>query len=823
MNEGSKLMESSHPNFQTISASQDEDDRTYLVTERRSLMPRRKKQGTDWKGFFKSYARSYIPPLVYWLPKYSPKNIVSDLLAGVTVGVMVIPQGLSFALIANVEPVIGLYVAMVTSFTYFLLGSSKYLIVGPTAVLSLLVGGFTKQGGSPELFLSDALLLSFLSGIILMILSFLRLGFLTNLLSKPISVGFTAGAAILISMSQIKNIFGIPMETPETIIALFKEIIHLSKIHAKVNGWAVLMFVLSFAYIMIVKQIKHTKMVPAPLFALIMGTVAAWGFDMHNRVGLAVVGEVPKGLPKFTVPITTFDSLLRALPFSFVVAFLCFVEAFTIAKPLAIKEGNELGADQELFALGVSNLLGSFLSSFPAAGSFTRTAVNYSVGAKSQFSGLVSAVIVLFSILFLTPLLRYLPFSILASIVMSGVINLFEIHDMKYIWKTKKRDFVIMVLAFCLTLLLGVDMGVLASIAIHVLLLVVATIKMRVEEMVYAGDGVFVHILDDPDSPPVPGIILAKVTDSLVYLNIESFMKQVETLLKLHGSLLPHKLSSKSRRKKKRSNGPTVPPNTISTISGGTDGVFSASLRDPPPSADVDVTLDLEGEDQFLDPSRQRKNSTSSKSKEITSATSTKIIHGEIQNGASPLSPELSVSAGSGTINDHPSSVKQRKRRDRSNGGAPTDALSSSSSIGSILSVSSSSMDGDLDYRSSPYDNDDLVPVETIGSGEGEEGEEETDPTKKYPNAIVFDFSMVNSVDSSAMLRLEELRSILATEGYSMHFAHVHSAVLEVMFRGDFLNHLGNDGLFISLSEALKYLMMAKEKENVAEITLPQV
>lgn len=371
--------------------------------------------------------------------KYDWKNIIFDLLAGMTVGVMVIPQGLSFAVVANVPPVHGLYVAMMTSFVYFILGSSRYLIVGPTAVLSLLVGGFTKAGSDTATFLADSLLLAFLSGLILIALSFARLGFLTALLSKPIGVGFTAGAALLIGMSQLKHVFGLHMETPETIIVLFKEIVKLAKEHAKVNGWAVLIFSLCFAYIMILKNIKYTKFIPGPLFALIMATLASWGFDLPGQVGLSVVGHVPKGLPSATVPIHSWNDFVRAIPFAFVVAFLSFVEAFTIAKPLAIKEGFDLDANQELFALGVANVFGSFFSCFPAAGSFTRTAVNFSAGAKSQFSGLISAFIVLISILFLTPSLRFLPYCALAAIVMSGVVNLFEIHDMKYIWKTKKR------------------------------------------------------------------------------------------------------------------------------------------------------------------------------------------------------------------------------------------------------------------------------------------------------------------------------------------------------------------------------------------------
>ena len=736
--------------------------------------------------------------LCFRIPKYSPRSIVPDLIAGITVGVMVIPQGLSFALVANVDPVYGLYVAMITSFVYFLLGSSKYLVVGPTAVLSLLVGGFTKQGASPELFLQDALLLSFLAGLILMVLSFLRLGFLTNLLSKPISVGFTAGAALLIAFSQIKHAFGIPMETPETIIVLFKEIIHLAKLHTKVNGWAVLIFILSFAYILVLKQIKYTKMVPGPLFALIMATLAAYGFDLPNRVGLNVIGYVPKGLPKPSIPVTSFDDVLRALPFSFVVAFLSFVESFTIAKPLSIKEGEELKADQELFALGVANLVGSFFSSFPAAGSFTRSAVNYSVGAKSQFAGLVSAIIVLFSVLFLTPFLKFLPFSVLAAIVMSGVINLFEFHEMLYIWKTKKRDFFVMVSAFVLTLLLGVDMGVLCAIGIHVLVLVVATIRMRVEELVDSGDGLFVLAEDDPYMQ-IPGIILAKVTDSLVYLNIESFMKQVENLLKEHGALLPRSNGAYTATTQaiEKGNYPNAPHNSMA---------YSV--------ADTEEDEDEEGEDKEARHSLNRDehdifpNNDTGNGKD---ALLQRTYSGEdeppaIEGEATTSRPHSISSAGSEsrrrlTFHRKVSSVKSQEIID----GVViplSDASSSSMSIPNSPRSSSGSFSADF--------------AVIANSGRSKEASsEQNDPVKKYPNAIVFDFSMVNAVDSSSMLRLEELRKILNAEGYSMHFAHVHSAVLEIMFRGEFLGQLGNDALFLTLTDALDYLLRAKNKRGL--------
>lgn len=680
---------------------------------------------------------------------------------------MVIPQGLSFAVVANVPPVHGLYVAMMTCLVYFILGSSKYLIVGPTAVLSLLVSGFTAQGSSAEQFLADSLLLAFLSGIILMALSLVRLGFLTALLSKPIGVGFTAGAAILIGTSQIKHIFGIKMETPETIIVLFKEAAHLAKEHAKVNWWAVLIFSLCFAYIIILKQIKYTKLIPGPLFALIMATLASWGFNLPDQVGLAVVGNVPKGLPSPSVPIRTWSDFTRAIPFAFVVAFLSFVEAFTIAKPLAIKEGLDLDANQELFALGVANIVGSFFSSFPAAGSFTRTAVNFAAGAKSQFSGLISAFVVLISVLFLTPSLRFLPYCVLAAIVMSGVINLFEIHDMIYIWKTKKRDFVVMCAAFLLTLLLGVDMGVLVAIGFHVLLLVIATIKMRVEELVDSGDGLFVHVLDDPFCQPIPGIVLAKVTDSLVYLNIESFMKQVENLLKAHGSLLPEKHHK------------IVP--RVSSPSSTQQSAVPSIIH-----SDTDVALDNEPGELTTEPTNAHIGFTRQ----------------DFDNDQERASPSLN-----GNHNQHPLAQNLEEDDDDDMDGLVSgDAAYNGNDLSAALD----------DSENAPLKSGNLMTGKTPKPNASEE--DLSDPAKKHPNAVIFDFSMVNAVDSSAMFRLEELRKILASEGYSMHFAHVHSAVLEVMYRGEFLNELGPNGLFISLREASEYLLSIKDKQM---ITIP--
>lgn len=313
-----------------------------------------------------------------------------------------------------------------------------------------------------------------------------------------------------------------------------------------------------------------------------------------------------------------------------------------------------------------------------------------------------------------------------------------------------------MVAAFGLTLLLGVDMGVLAAIGVHVLLLVIATIKMRVEELVDAGDGLFVHILDDPFSQPVPGIVLAKVTDSLVYLNIESFMKQVENLLKAHGSLLPEKHTK-------------IVPRTPNTSTP------QQSVNASTHGSDMDVSLDNGPDaDSIVEPAPG--SGYRSQGFERNEEVDDLITNG---NGVHPL-------ADIEDDDDTPLTIDSALDAAES-----TPLKLNSASFGSKQRVSI---------------NRQLTP------------EEANDPARKHPNAVVFDFSMVNAVDSSAMFRLEELRKILATEGYSMHFAHVHSAVLEVMYRGEFLNELGPNGLFISLREAADYLLSVKDKQM---ITIP--
>lgn len=314
-----------------------------------------------------------------------------------------------------------------------------------------------------------------------------------------------------------------------------------------------------------------------------------------------------------------------------------------------------------------------------------------------------------------------------------------------------------MVAAFSLTLLLGVDMGVLAAIAVHVLLLVIATIKMRVEELVDSGDGLFVHVLDDPFSQPVPGIVLAKVTDSLVYLNIESFMKQVELLLKAHGSLLPEKHAK-------------IIPRTPSTASP------QQSLNASTHGSDLDVSFD-NGPDADI------------------------AIEPALESGYRSQGFERNEEVDDfGTNGDGPHHPLAAPTED------DDDALDTNGldvALDAAEDAPLRSTTTSFASRKRPSINRQVTP------------EEANDPARKHPNAVVFDFSMVNAVDSSAMFRLEELRKILATEGYSMHFAHVHSAVLEVMYRGDFLNELGPNGLFISLREAADYLLSVKDKQMV--------
>lgn len=438
---------------------------------------------SSWKSkaghFFRRWVRSLRPPPIQWLPTYSWKWIPGDLVAGVTVGVMAVPQGMAYAALAGVSPVVGLWTAFIASWCYTLLGSSKDLIVGPVAILSLVTGEYVRKWGGEADPTHLASLLAFGSGLVLAVVALLRLGFIVRLMSRAVITGFTAAAALVICFAQLKAALGAPFPAIYTIIDFFRYVIQFA---AQTNGWTALVSGSSLAFLLVLKALslrwKWMKWVPGPLLVVVTSTIVSWQVQLVTE-HVAIVGPLPTGWPIPLVPTggslpsdsgfvtdTTKTVLLAAL--------LGAVEHMSIGLTFAYKNGYsaQFSGDAELWALGVCQFVSSWFSGYAPTGSFTRTAVNAASGSRTPLAGFVCGIIVMFAFLFLSPALSFLPQAALAAIVISGLIGLFDFPEIKLIWAASKLDFLVASVTFLATLLLGVEAGVMIGVGFQILLLV---------------------------------------------------------------------------------------------------------------------------------------------------------------------------------------------------------------------------------------------------------------------------------------------------------------------------------------------------------------
>jgi sulfate permease, SulP family len=396
-------------------------------------------------------------------------RLAMDLMAGMTCGVTVLPQGLAYATIVGLPAVYGLYCALVPPLVYFFLGASPHLIVGPTAVMSLMVGQAAAQATSQSNLPIEtlAMIVSFSAGLVFVLLSLFRAGFVANFLSRPVVSGFTSAAGIIIGFEQLKNLLGIRFNLGhgskhtqyfwEKAYEIFS---HLEDI----NWWSTVLGFACIAMILLLKRFKATKLVPSALIAVVVGCLLAYFWDFESK-GVELIGHVKPGFPPVRPPtFESFSLVITVFPTSVLIALVGFMEAYSIGKTFAVQGGYELRANQELFALGVSNLIGSFFSAYPATGSFSRTAVNYNVGATSGIANFSSAVVVLVTVLWLTELFFYLPKTCLAAIIISAVLNLFDYKEVQFLWRIKRRDLIVWVVTFGVTLGVGIELGIVSGL-----------------------------------------------------------------------------------------------------------------------------------------------------------------------------------------------------------------------------------------------------------------------------------------------------------------------------------------------------------------------
>lgn len=439
-------------------------------------------------------------PFLQWLPNYNRRWFTKDLVAGLTVGIILIPQGMAYAMIAGLPPVYGLYASLVPIVIYAFLGTSRQLAVGPTAMDSLLVaaglGAFVMSGG--ENYVAMALLLAFMVGAIQLILGLLRMGFLVNFLSKPVISGFTSAAALIIIFSQLKHLLGVSIEKSNQ----FHEL--LSNAFEKLpetNPFDMAIGVGGILIILLLK--KWNRKIPGILLVVVLGIMAVYILRLHS-MGIKIVGEIPKGLPHFQIPKINLKNILEIWPIAFTLALIGYLEAISIGKSMEEKSGEEtVIANQELVALGASNMIGSFFQSYPVTGSFSRSAINGKTGAKTTVAQLFSATSVLITLLFLTPLFYYLPNAVLASIIMVSVFGLINIGYPVNLWKSRKDEFMVLLVTFLVTLFVGIPEGILVGVLLSLLVMVYRSSKPHF-------------------------VVLGRIKGSEYYKNIDRFGNDIE-------------------------------------------------------------------------------------------------------------------------------------------------------------------------------------------------------------------------------------------------------------------------------------------------------
>ncbi len=443
--------------------------------------------------------RSFFP-ILNWLPNYKKTHFSGDLFAGLTVGVMLIPQGMAYAMLAGLPPIFGLYAAFVPQIIYAFTGTSRQLAVGPVAMDSLLVAaGLGALAISKiEDYISMAVFLAFFMGAIQLLLGILRMGFLVQLLSKPVINGFTSAAAIIIGMSQFKHLLGIQVPSNNQLHVLLIDIFGQLD---NTNGYALGLGVLSMIIIWGFK--KWIPKFPGILVAVVLSILVVY-WTRWDLNGLRIVGDVPEGLPAISFPRITMENIQTLLPTALTLALVAFLEAVSVAK--AIQEQHkdyEINANQELRALGLSNIVGSFFQSYPTTGGFSRTALNHFAGAKTGLSFLISAAVVATTLLFLTPLFYYMPLTTLAALVLVAVSSLIDIKYPLVLLKTRMDEFLLLNVTFLTTLFVGITQGILFGVALSLVLLI-----YRISNPHFA--------------------FLARIKGSSIFKNIERFPSEVE-------------------------------------------------------------------------------------------------------------------------------------------------------------------------------------------------------------------------------------------------------------------------------------------------------
>ncbi|RCS26265.1 solute carrier 26 family protein [Polaribacter sp. WD7] len=477
-----------------------------------------------------------IIPILEWLPNYNTIFLKGDMLAGITVGIILIPQGIAYALIAGLPPIYGLYCALVPQIMYAIFGSSRQVAIGPVAMDSLIVatGVSTLALTGSDSYISIAILLALIVGTIQFIMGVFSLGFIVNFLSKPVITGFTSAVALIIGINQFGNLLGVNFVQSDQIQYVIEDIWQQ---FLEYNFHTTSIGIISVFIIIFFRKIN--KKIPNALIVVVVGIIIMKYFGKSFE-DVAIVKDIPSGLPIFAIPEFDIDLIRELLPIAFTLVMVGYLETISIGKSLEAKQDEyRIRPNQELIALGLANMVGSLFKAYPTTSSFSRSAINQESGARTGMAAIVSVLMVVFTLLFLTPLFYHLPKTVLAAIIIVAVFGLVNVKEARFLWKANTLDFWLMLATFLATLFFGIEYGIMVGVGLSLIVLIFRTSRPYVAELgkvpnsnFYRNKSRFEEVIIEND------ILIFRFDAQLFYANSAYFRDRLDEMASNKGNQL---------------------------------------------------------------------------------------------------------------------------------------------------------------------------------------------------------------------------------------------------------------------------------------------
>ncbi|KAI5677181.1 hypothetical protein M9H77_08131 [Catharanthus roseus] len=471
----------------------------------------------------------YFFPILQWAPNYNFKLFKSDVVSGLTIASLAIPQGISYAKLANLPPIVGLYSSFVPPLIYAVLGSSRDLAVGPVSIASLIMGSMLRQEVSPTtnplLFLQLAFTSTFFAGLFQASLGFLRLGFIIDFLSKATLIGFMAGAAIIVSLQQLKSLLGITHFTKQMgLVPVLSSVFH------KTNEWSWQTILMGFCFLLFLLLTRHISIkkpklfwisAGAPLLSVIISTLLVFAFKAQHH-GISIIGKLQEGLnpPSWNMLHFHGSHLGLVIKTGLVTGIISLTEGIAVGRTFAALKNYQVDGNKEMIAIGLMNIVGSSTSCYVTTGAFSRSAVNHNAGCKTAASNIIMAVTVMVTLLFLMPLFQYTPNVVLGAIIVTAVVGLIDIPAAYQVWKIDKYDFIVLLCAFFGVLFISVQIGLAIAVGISIFKVLLQVTRPKTVMLGnIPGSNIYRNLDHYKDAVRVPGFLILSIEAPINFAN----------------------------------------------------------------------------------------------------------------------------------------------------------------------------------------------------------------------------------------------------------------------------------------------------------------